>query len=237
MALPLAVEEAQAGVEDEVRRFVARELHDRVAQTLTGMLVEVENFKSEQVGWQEVVQQLDLIQSSTRQVLASIRQLLHDLRGEAGLEGRFVDVVKASASQFEHRTGIATHVEVTDGWHEGLSSAAALNLFRIIEEALANVRMHSGARNVNIVLAPQSDNEVALTVSDDGRGVDLDPMRPIGLGTIGMRERAMFLGGRLWIESQNGLGTAVRAVFPRALLAAKLSSLSETITLEESKLK
>lgn len=237
MALPLAVEETEAGVEEEVRRFVARELHDRVAQTLTGMLVEVENFKSEQVGWQEVVQQLDLIQTSTRQVLASIRQLLHDLRGEAGLEGRFVDVVKASAAQFEHRTGIATRVDVTDGWPQSLSSAAALNLFRIIEESLANVRMHSGARNVSVALESHSENEVALSVSDDGRGVDLDPLRPSGLGTIGMRERAMFLGGRLWIESENGRGTVVRAVFPRALLAAAPSSLTETITLEASKRK
>src|SRR5690348_5472250 len=94
LALPLAVADAQAGVEEEVRRLVARELHDRVAQTLTGMLVEVENFKSEQVGWQDVVQQLDVIQSSTREVLSSIRQLLHDLRGEEGLGGSFVDSVR-----------------------------------------------------------------------------------------------------------------------------------------------
>ncbi|HKC18112.1 MAG TPA: ATP-binding protein [Candidatus Dormibacteraeota bacterium] len=232
MALPLAVAEAGAGVEEEVRRLVARELHDRVAQTLTGMLVEVENFKSAEVDWHEVVQQLDLIQTSTRQVLASIRQLLHDLRGEDTLEGRFVDVVRAAVMRFELRTAIATKVEVGDGWPQSMNSAASLNLFRIIEEALANVRMHSGARNVSIVLEARSDNEVALTVSDDGRGVDTDPLRPAGLGTIGMRERALFLGGRLWIESENGGGATVRAVFPKALLAAEPSPLPETITLE-----
>src|SRR2546423_4994182 len=66
-----------SAVEEDVRRLVARELHDRVAQTLTGMLVDVENFKSEQVGWDDVIRQMDTIQTSTRQVLSSLRQLLH----------------------------------------------------------------------------------------------------------------------------------------------------------------
>jgi len=232
LALPLMVGEADAGVEEEVRRLVARELHDRVAQTLTGMLVEVENFKSAQVGWQEVVQQLDVIQASTRQVLASIRQLLHDLRGEDTLQGQLVDLVRAAVTRFEIRTGIATKVEVSEGWPQSMNSAASLNLFRIIEEALANVRMHSGAQNVGVVLEAHSETEVALSVSDDGRGIDTDPLRPAGLGTIGMRERALFLGGRLWIENENGRGATVRAVFPKALLAAAPSPLPETITLE-----
>lgn len=242
MALPLAVadplshaEEGQAGVEEEVRRLVARELHDRVAQTLTGMLVEVENFKSEQVGWQDVVHQLDLIQGSTRQVLASIRQLLHDLRGENALGGTFVDEVKASVARFHDKTGIQARFEVRDGWPQALNSAASLNLFRIIEEALANIRMHSGAHNVDIVLDQRSESELGLTVVDDGRGVDMDPSRPAGLGTIGMRERAMFLGGQLKIESDSGGGTAVRAVFPKALLAAAPAPLSQTIPISKGK--
>src|SRR5437660_6384017 len=72
----------EAAIEKDVRRLLARELHDRVAQTLTGMLVDVENFKSQPVAWDDVITQLDTIQSSTRQVLTNLRQLLHDLRGE-----------------------------------------------------------------------------------------------------------------------------------------------------------
>lgn len=235
LAWPLAVadphdEGGQAGVEEEIRRLVARELHDRVAQTLTGMLVDVEIFKTEQVGWQDVVHQLDLIQSSTRQVLASIRQLLHDLRGEDGLGGSFVDAVRTMVTRFQEKTGISVKIEVGD-WPQALNGAASLNLYRIIEEALANIRMHSGAANVSIVLEQHSESELGLTVVDDGRGVDTDPSRPAGLGTIGMRERAMFLGGRLRIESEAGNGTAVRAVFPKALLVAEPSTLTETITL------
>ena len=240
MALPLVVADAtsvagngQAGVEEEVRRMVARELHDRVAQTLTGMLVDVENFKSEQVGWQDVVHQLDLIQGSTREVLASIRELLHDLRGEDAIGGAFVDAVKTSAARFQEKTGINVKIDVQEQWPQALSGPASLHLFRILEEALANIRMHSGAQNAGIVLGPHSESELGLVVSDDGRGVDTDPARPVGLGTIGMRERVMFLGGRLKIESEPGTGTTVRAVFPRKLLAAEPSPMSQTISLPE----
>ena len=228
MVLPLAVAEGtQAGVEEEVRRLVARELHDRVAQTLTGMLVDVENFKSEQVGWQDVVQQLDLIQSSTREVLASIRQLLHDLRGEDPLGSSFVESVRMILTRFEAKTGIGTRLEVAQGWPATLNSAASLNLYRIIEEALANVRMHSGGQSVEVLLGEMSDTELTLTVSDDGRGVDTDPIRPVGLGTIGMKERALFLGGTLRIRSEPSRGTVVEAVFPKRLLTAEAPPISE----------
>jgi signal transduction histidine kinase len=208
----------QAGVEDEVRRLVARELHDRVAQTLTGMLVDVENFKSEQVAWQDVVQQLDLIQSSTRQVLSSIRQLLHDLRGEEPLSVGFVEAVNQLVTRFEAKSGIHAQIEVTQGWPDTLNPQASLNLYRIIEEALSNIRMHSGAHSVRIVLGPHAENELRIIVADDGRGLDTDPSRPVGLGTIGMRERAMFLGGHIRIESEDGRGTNVSAMFPKDLL-------------------
>jgi signal transduction histidine kinase len=238
LSLPLAVVDPgvgpgtqQAGVEEQVRRLVARELHDRVAQTLTGMLVEVENFKSEQVGWEEVVHQLDVIQGSTREVLASIRQLLHDLRGEEAQRGSFVETVRALVARFEAKAGIAVRVDVGERWPQALNSAASLNLYRIIEEALANVRMHSGARNVQIVLDEHSENEVSLRISDDGRGVDSDPTRVVGLGTIGMRERAVFLGGQLRVEGELGHGTVVQATFPKRLLAVEPTAMPETIAL------
>jgi len=220
VASPKSTGTRQAGVEEEVKRLVARELHDRVAQTLTGMLVDVENFKSEQVGWQDVVQQLDLIQSSTRQVLASIRQLLHDLRGEEPLDGSFVDAVKALLVRFEEKTGIQAGIEITPGWPQALTPQASLNLYRIIEEALSNIRMHSGAKSVRIVLGPHAEDELGIVVEDDGRGLDTDPSRPVGMGTIGMRERAMFLGGHIRIESEDGHGTLVRAMFPKDLLVS-----------------
>lgn len=205
----------QTAIEQAVRRELARELHDRVAQTLTGMLVDVESFKSQQVGWDDVIKQMDTVQSSTRQVLSSLRQLLHDLRGEDQLTESFVGALEGLMGRFEEKTMITARLDVRPGWPSALTPPAFLNLYRIVEEALANVRMHSGARTVHIVLESRSDDELAVVVDDDGRGVDQDTARPAGLGTVGMKERAVILGGRLQIQSKAGVGTSVQAVFPK----------------------
>ena len=217
--LRMRVRPGQAAIEADVRKLVARELHDRVAQTLTGMLVDLENFKAEQVAWDDVLRQMDLIQGSTRQVLHNLRQLLHDLRGDEAMgSDRFVDAVGTLASRFEERTRISAKLDVLPGWPDTLAPPASLNLYRIIEEALANVRMHSGAHEVTIALQPSTEGELMVSVVDNGRGVDTDASRPVGLGTIGMRERAALLGGQLSIESAGGQGTTVRATFARELL-------------------
>src|ERR1700716_2643979 len=211
----------QAAIEADVRRLVARELHDRVAQTLTGMLMDLENFKSEQVAWDDVLQHMNMLQDSTRQVLQNLRQMLHDLRGDEAVGDRFVDAVGTLAARFEEKTSIKSKLDVLPGWPESLTPPASVNLYRIIEEALANGRMHSGAQAVRIVLEPASEIELSVAIVDDGRGVDTDEARPVGLGTVGMKERALFLGGKLRVESASGNGTTVRATFPRELLLPK----------------
>lgn len=214
-------------MEQDARRLLARELHDTVAQTLTGMLVDVENFKSAPVDWENVLRQLDMVQNSTRQVLASLRQLLHDLRSDDAAAGpSFTEALGALIARFEEKTQVTAELEVKPNWPELLTPAASLNLYRIIEEALSNVRMHSGARSVHIELECLADGELSLAVRDDGRGLDTHPSRLLGLGTIGMKERALFLGGELRIESQPGLGTTVVAVFPKQHLIPMESSQS-----------
>jgi signal transduction histidine kinase len=225
----------QSALEDDVRRLVARELHDRVAQTLTGMLIDLENFKTEQVDWKDVLRQLDTIQDSTRQVLQSLREMLHDLRGEEAVRDSFVSAVGTLVSTFEQKTRISAQLTVLPGWPELITLPASVNLYRIIEEALANVKMHSGAREVRIVLQPDSDDAVSVVIGDDGRGVDSDAPRRMGFGTVGMKERAVLLGGQIKVESQAGEGTTVRAVFPRVFLTAKESRIRNT-TLESKEM-
>ena len=208
--------------EGEIRRLVARELHDRVAQTLTGMLVDLENFKTEPVGWEDVLRRLDTVQDSTRQVLQSLRELLHDLRGEETFSDTFVDAVGALVAGFEQKTAISTQLSVLPGWPKSLTTPASINLYRIIEEALANVRRHSGARAVRIVLKPHSDNQVAVIVGDDGHGGDPHAPWTAGMGTVGMKERAVILGGELRIDTGHGDGTTVRAIFPKDQLMPRL---------------
>lgn len=194
---------------------MARELHDRVAQTLTTMLVDVEKFKSQQVEWDDVLAEMDSIQSSTREVLSSLRQLLYDLRGENQVGESFVGALGDLLTRFTEKTRIEAAVVVQREWPAILTPAAALNLYRIVEEALSNVRMHSGASSVSVRLEAPADGDLAIVIDDNGRGVDGN--RP-GLGTVGMKERALLLGGQLKVSSENGGGTTVRAAFPKRFL-------------------
>jgi two-component system, NarL family, sensor histidine kinase UhpB len=197
------------------------------------MLVDVENFKAEEVGWTDVVDYLDKVQTSTRLVLHNLRQLLHDLRDEGMEVAGLPDSLRALAERFRLQTGIEVEVAVSPRWPQSLAPHARLNLFRIVEEALSNIRMHSGAKQAHIALEPYSPTELTLLVRDDGRGLDTDEARPVGLGTVGMRERALVLGGRLTIESQPGSGTTIRATFPSEMLLSADQSPAEILIRNE----
>ncbi len=99
-----------------------------------------------------------------------------------------------------------------EGLLESLSERGGTELLRIVQEALTNVRRHSGARRVNVAVLSRGDSFEA-EVSDDGRGFDPGAL-PSGIGTLGMRERALGLGGRIEVQSQPGAGTTVRFVAP-----------------------
>lgn len=216
MASPVIASDQVGGggtTSDEIRRALARELHDRVAQTLTTMLIELENFKVEQTGRQSVIRQLGELQESTRDVLSNLRHVLYDLRGETGIEEGFAEAIRVLLARFQERTHVRAHLSVSPSWPSRLRSQAALNLYRIIEEALNNVRLHSGARLVEVALGSGVGGQLAIEVRDDGRGAVSD--RAPGLGVLGMRERAVILGGRLEVESVAGVGTTVRAILPK----------------------
>ena len=222
MATPrsrVAVSKDDTRIAEGIRRELARELHDRVTQTLTAMLIEVENFKVEQTGRQSVLRQFDEVQGSMRDVLNNLRTVLYDLRGEDSVEEAFIDSVRSLLVRFEERSQVVASLLVAPAWPKRLRAPAALNIYRIIEEALTNVRLHSGARLVQVALSAISSGNLAVEVKDDGRGGPSDGQsnKP-GLGVMGMYERAVLLGGQLEIKSVDGQGTIVRAILPREQL-------------------
>jgi len=215
----VAVSKDDTRIAQGIRRELARDLHDRVTQTLTAMLIEVENFKVEQTGRQSVLRQFDEVQGSMRDVLNNLRTVLYDLRGEDSIEEAFIDSVRSLLARFEERSHVVASLLVAPAWPTRLRAPAALNIYRIIEEALTNVRLHSGARLVQVALSAISSGKLAVEVKDDGSGGPSDGQsnKP-GLGVMGMYERAVLLGGQLEIKSVDGQGTIVRAILPREQL-------------------
>lgn len=214
---PGDAESLARAVEADVKHFIARELHDQVVQTLTTMLMDLESFKAEQSGRMSVQDEVSLLQDSVRGALNQIRTLLYDLRGHSFADTDFVESVRTSlVAVFEKRTGIRVTLSVASSWPTALSPRAAMNLYRAVQEALNNVRLHSGARSVHIGLEMSSEGEAIVTVADDGQGLEEERRaeRP-GLGLVGMRERAALLGGDLSIRSEPGRGTVVRLALPQ----------------------
>ena len=210
-----ALDELARRAESEVKRRLARELHDSVAQILTAMVVDMENFKHDQAERESVVQKVDDLQGSTREVLNNLRELLYELREEPSHDHSFVHRIRGLLSSFESSTGIRSKLSVSARWPAMLSAAMAYNLYRIVEEALVNVRLHSGAGSVDVQLG-SADSVVVLTVHDDGRGLlRVGSNRRPGMGMVGMEERAVLLGGRLDVSSDAHLGgTVVTATVP-----------------------
>jgi len=210
-----ALEDLTRRAESEVKRRLARELHDSVAQILTTMVVDMENFKHDHAERESVVKKVDDLQGSTREVLNNLRQLLYELREEPEHDHSFVHKVRNLVSGFERSTGIRSKLSVSNHWPPKLTAAMAYNLYRIVEEALANVRLHSGADSVDVKLGSTTGG-VILTVQDDGRGLQrAGGLRRPGLGMVGMEERIVLIGGKLCVsaDEQHG-GTVITATVP-----------------------
>ena len=201
---------------EDVRRWLARELHDGVAGTLAALLIDMEHLKRRDGEPVSFRIELESFQESTRQVLSDLRRLVYDLRGEPPQIAGFAEALLTMLQEFEARTGIRARLVGADSWPSGVAARAAHNLLRIVEEALHNVRNHSAARSVDVYLAC-AGSLATLTVRDDGVGHEVVADRG-GLGLQGMRERAALVGGDLNVRSAPGNGTTVQAVFPLARL-------------------
>jgi two-component system, NarL family, sensor histidine kinase UhpB len=205
--------------DDRVKRELARELHDQVVQDLTAMLIDLENFKRAPFDIQSTVSQVDSVQGSLRTMLGRLRGMLYGLRGEDAWEYDFAESLRVFAVQYAGRTGVQVPIRVAHDWPDPIRRPAAQHLSRIIQEAVNNARQHGGARVVRVSLRLVDDSFARLVVQDDGSGVpdDDDLSRP-GMGLLGMRERALLLGGTLRMESLPGRGATIRVIFPQSAL-------------------
>lgn len=196
---------------------LARELHDGVAGELATMLLELERFRAEQVGRQGVLVEIARMQDQLRYVLANVRQLVYVQRDLSASETHFIESLRTGLiSRFAERTGIRTHLRVGRAWPRALPAETALNLRRIVQEALNNVDRHSGARSVLIRLdVPAGSDWATLKVMDDGRGTD---GAPPGFGLVGIAERALLIGAQASFGNRRRGGSVLTVKVPRRTL-------------------
>ncbi|MGW5160535.1 sensor histidine kinase [Nonomuraea wenchangensis] len=200
----------QAGILDE-RRRMAREIHDTLAQGLTGIITQLRAAQRVEDSGTHLELALDLAQDSLTEARRSVAALQpHQLE-----DAHLPEAMTTLARNWTQTTGVDLHVEVT-GDRVPLSPAIEVTLFRVAQEALANVAKHAGATRAGLTLS-YTGAVVLLDIRDDGIGID-DPGgdRPGGggFGLSSMRQRLRGVGGTLEVESAPGEGTAVSATVP-----------------------
>jgi signal transduction histidine kinase len=143
----------------------------------------------------------------------SLREFAHSIRATTAVARPVADAVECELRSFRNATGIEATLEV-DGDLSDLSDSQKIVLFRVVQESLSNVRKHSEAGNVSVVLRAKR-TFVEVTVIDDGRGFDPRGLGTDRLGLSGISERVRLLGGAVEVETSPGLGTTVRATLPQ----------------------
>ncbi len=200
-------EEALREIREAERRRIARELHDVVLQDLTYALQSMQVVKAIPEGVdreEEAARQTEAL----KRAVGGLRDAIYDLRTESVREQSLVRSLE-SIVELNRRMGGGRAVDlvVKEDFPEDLSAAAGIEVVRVVQEALANVRRHSGAQRATVTLGLE-DGEVRVEIEDDGRG--FGPETSPGIGLTGMRERVLGLGGELAVESEEGVGTWVR---------------------------
>ncbi len=194
--------------QEEERARVARDLHDEVNQSLTGLLLRLEAVREAAPPElePELAETKALANQAMRELLSLARQLRPTALDDLGLTA----AIAGQVEQFARSEIEATLTE--EGDFSDLDDDVQLVVYRVAQEALSNAARHSGAKRIAVALR-RAERGVELEISDDGRGFAFEESEG-GLGIAGMRERALLIGAELTIESRPGAGTKVHLSVP-----------------------
>ncbi|WP_369172483.1 sensor histidine kinase [Streptomyces sp. R28] len=210
----LLVQAREAGVADERRRLAA-EIHDTIAQGLTGIIAQLQ-VVANAPDLPTARTHLDRASALARHSLGEARRSVHNLAPVALANDPLPEALKGTVADWAERADIRAEFTVT-GTAEQLHDEVSATLLRIAQEALSNASRHARATRVGVTLSFLGD-EVILDIRDDGQGFDPltvpERTRTGGFGLDGMRVRAERIAGSFTVESEPGHGTAVSARVP-----------------------
>lgn len=205
--------------EEEERRRVARDLHDDTVQTLIALIHRLDRCEQMADGSEQLTCRLEETRDLAGQALDGLRSVIYNLRPLYLEDLGLIPAMEALVRETERKTGAPSIRLLVTEPAARMSSETELTIFRILQEALANVARHAAASEAEVTLEFGQPG-VTLTVHDNGLGFDA-PRSPEGLarkghfGLIGMRERALRMGGQFSVRSSIGDGTTLVLVLPR----------------------
>jgi signal transduction histidine kinase len=204
--------------QEEVRREIARNLHDGTVQSLSILAMNLEIVERLMKTDPEAASdELERMRQTILRTIEEARTLMFQLRPVVLETQGLVPALREYVAQLQDREAFQVHIEAEDLSDE-LDKKVEGTIFAIVQEAVNNARKHADAQNVSIRLEKQED-AVAVTIDDDGKGFDLHPEgedadRHKHFGLINMRERARLIQGQFSLESRRGEGTTVELRVP-----------------------
>jgi PAS domain S-box-containing protein len=198
---------------------IAREIHDELGGALTGIKWELERIENRlsgaygSIALPQMQKEITSVTSQIESTIDKVRRISAELRPGVLDDLGLVAAIEWQTQQFQRRTGVKVHwqteIETADVSRDGANA-----VFRIFQEVLTNVLRHSSAQNVYVKLG-ENGEELRLEVVDDGRGITDDEKKNTqSLGLLGMKERALLVGGEVVITGSPLKGTTVVVTIP-----------------------
>jgi two-component system sensor histidine kinase UhpB len=202
---------AAIGAQERERRRIAQDLHDEVNQALTAVSLRLQ--ASIEHAPDELRAELVETKGLATQAMEELLAIAHQLRPAVLDDHGLLPALHTQVQQFGDQTGIAASFDASGAPAE-LTPEQQLVLYRVTQESLSNIAQHAAARHVEVQLS--FNGATVLRISDDGRGFAGNSTEPRkgGLGVLGMRERALLVGGQLSIQSSAETGTSVELTLP-----------------------
>jgi two-component system, NarL family, sensor histidine kinase UhpB len=225
-----------SAAQEREQRRIARELHDQIGQTVTGMslgLKSLEQVLQNSACGDDMRERVQWLQSLASKIGQNIHQVASDLRPSALDDLGLHNALAALSSEWSEHFGLQIDLQIL-GKSARPPPEIEIAVYRVVQEALTNVLKHANARSVSLVLDCRPD-QLRVIIEDDGVGFDPEaPSRVDGgnvsgysnrrLGLSGIRERLALIGGTMTIESERGLGTSLFIVVPVAPSPAELEA-------------
>jgi signal transduction histidine kinase len=200
-------------VQEEERRRIARDLHDHLGQQMTALHLQLELLARQVAGDpQAALDRVHQVQRVAKQLETELDFYTWELRPGALYSLGLVPALTDFVTTFSRNYQLPVAFECVQMPETRLHTDHEVNLYRIAQEALNNTYKHARASSADVLLQ-YVDNRVVLTLHDDGVGFDAETLQwaegDRGMGLVGMRERAMLIGGTLEIETAPQQGTTI----------------------------
>jgi two-component system, NarL family, sensor histidine kinase NreB len=192
-------------LQEEERKHLSRELHDGIGQSLYSLMISINRLRAE---FENPI--IDQMHYETTQLIEEIRDISWELRPSVLDDLGLIPAIRSFITRFAEHHGI--NVDFNFKLTKRLTDDIETTIYRIIQEALTNIRKYAGVDNAEVEII-NTDDQIEVEIKDNGNGFSLEN-RPSGVGLFSMEERARAVHGKIEISSELGKGTSISLVIP-----------------------